>query len=592
VSGTLRLVVLKEIPEDENLRRQWDALVEQIDQPQVFYTYEWALAVQCAYGTTRHPLIFLAYDDQDSLCGVAALATISLGKEVGFLCATTGDYCDFVSLPEHKESFVAEVLAQLKRENIHEIRLANLPSDSVTVSALRHAARSQRYYRFSRTAYVCAQVSLGSLQRRGENKPVLPRKKMLRRFLNAMGRAAPVQLQHARTRDEAQAVLPGFIDAHVARFLATGRISNLASKERRVFLAELAKLLSERGWFALTTMRAGEKIFAWNYGFQFRGTWFWYQPTFDGDFEKYSPGFCLLAKVIEEAAEMPELKTVDLGLGAEDYKDRFANQTRETLHVTLTNSAARLIQETVRSGAAAMVKFDPRVEATVRSILARLQRVKKHFAREPLSQVCVRMARRVRASLLAETEVIFYQVSGSSGVNSGEMSLCPLDLHQLAVAVPFYLEDAPTLAYLLRAAARSRSTDAHGFVMVKRDGTPVHFVWTTSFHEFFLSELNDQVSGTLPTAVMLFDCWTPPAVRGRGYYAQAVNLVASHVTAEGKEPWIFSAAANTASVRGLEKAGFRRHYSLTRRRILWRQTISRQPHYQSVSASEEISARV
>jgi len=38
-----------------------------------------------------------------------------------------------------------------------------------------------------------------------------------------------------------QAALPAFADAHVARFLATGRISSLATPERRFFLEELAR---------------------------------------------------------------------------------------------------------------------------------------------------------------------------------------------------------------------------------------------------------------------------------------------------------------------------------------------------------------
>ncbi len=93
----LRLVVLRQIPEDPHLRQQWNALVDQVDQPQVFYTYEWALAVQRAYSATLRPLLFLAYDEQASLSGVAALATTPAGDEASFLRATTGDYCDFLS---------------------------------------------------------------------------------------------------------------------------------------------------------------------------------------------------------------------------------------------------------------------------------------------------------------------------------------------------------------------------------------------------------------------------------------------------------------------------------------------------------------
>ena len=59
VTRTVRLVVLQEIPEDANLRQQWNALVQRVDQPQVFYTYEWSLAVQRAYHAMLRPLLFL-----------------------------------------------------------------------------------------------------------------------------------------------------------------------------------------------------------------------------------------------------------------------------------------------------------------------------------------------------------------------------------------------------------------------------------------------------------------------------------------------------------------------------------------------------
>jgi CelD/BcsL family acetyltransferase involved in cellulose biosynthesis len=376
VNRTLRLVVLREIPEDASLRQQWNSLVQQVDQPQVFYTYEWSLAVQRAYQATLHPLIFLAYDEAESLCGIAALATDVDGRRASFLCATTGDYCDFLSPAEHKNDFVTMVLAELRKEGIGEITLTNLPADSNTVAALQTASGQKGYRRFARTAYVCAQVSLGKLERRpGENKPVLPGKKMVRRSLSAMGREAPVRLDHARSWDTIGPVLPQFVQAHIARFRATGRISNMAQPERQVFLAELAKLLSEAGWLTLTRMMSGERVLAWSYGFQFHGTWFWYQPTFDSELEKYSPGFCLLAKLIEEAAENSGMSTVDLGLGAEEYKERFANQTRETLYVTLRASAVKHWREIVRYRAAEIVKTSPRLEAGVRAVVGRLRRL-------------------------------------------------------------------------------------------------------------------------------------------------------------------------------------------------------------------------
>jgi CelD/BcsL family acetyltransferase involved in cellulose biosynthesis len=120
-------------------------------------------------------------------------------------------------------------------------------------------------------------------------------------------------------------------------------------------------------------MMSGDKPLAWNYGFQFRGTWFWYQPTFDSDLERYSPGFCLLAKIVEEAADNPAMSMVDLGLGAEEYKDRFANQSHETLYVTLRASLTQHMWEILRYRTAELIRKSPRLEAGIRWVAERLR---------------------------------------------------------------------------------------------------------------------------------------------------------------------------------------------------------------------------
>lgn len=574
------------------LRQQWNALVCSADSPQVFFTYEWALAVQRAYRETLLPLIFLAYDAGDCLCGVAALASDRDGRVATFLCATTGDYCDFVSSVGNKPAFVAEVMASLRKSGFADVTLANLPADSTTVEALRKACRDTGYLYFGRHAYECAQVSVAKLERRpGENSPVLPRKKMLRRFLNAMGRENPVRLDHACSWPEVEPILNEFMQAHVARFLVTGRISNMARPERRVFLTELAKLLSHPGWVALTRMMSGERTYAWNYGFRFEGTWFWYQPTFDSDLEKYSPGFCLLAKLIEEASDQLSTQLVDLGLGAEEYKERFANQTRETLYVTLRTSAVRHAREIVRYRVAETIRDVPRLEPAIRRAAGSLKRIRQSVVASGASVALSKAARRAGSAMFSNDEVFFFDWVGSDSTLSRGSALRPLDLNLLALATTRYVEDQVTLDYLLRSAARLKERGMEGFALVDERGTPVHFAWVSPFAGFFLAELHAPVEAPQPEATMIFDCWTPQSERGHGHYGRAVSAVARLIRDRGKQPWIFSAAENLASLRGLEKTGFRRRYSLVRRRILGMQTVSgsRPVHQESV---QTLSARV
>ena len=364
---SLRIVVHREIPEDPNLQCQWNNLALQMERPEVFYTCEWALAVQAAYYASLKPLIFLGYEE-DNLVGVAALATDAADKNVSFLAATTADYCDFLTSPQQRLEFVDAVFGELGQMEKSFLALANLPEDSATPAAIRTAALKSHFHSYARPAYLCAQVDLGSGERRQQLKTALGRKKKLRRYLREMEREGPVTFAHLRSYAEVEAALPGFVEAHVARFRATHRVSSLSTPERRAFLAELARRFSDTGIVALSLLRIGSRPVAWNYGFQFQGSWFWYQPTFANDQEEHSPGHCLLSRIVIDACDMDGMKVVDLGLGAEGYKERFGNTTRQTLYVTATKSWRRHLREIVRFRVASAVKRWPKLESAVRRI--------------------------------------------------------------------------------------------------------------------------------------------------------------------------------------------------------------------------------
>jgi CelD/BcsL family acetyltransferase involved in cellulose biosynthesis len=366
----LRLVLHQEIPDDALLADQWNELVWQMECPEVFYTYEWALAVSRAYRASITPLLLLAYE-QDLLVGVAALAMDRSQKRATFIAGATADYCDFISNPQLRSEFVQLVCSELRNLKIAQLVLANLPADSSTSRALSLGARTHEYSLFSRPAFRCAQVVLPSPERKESAKRSMQRKEMLRRHLKAMSKIAPVELRHLKSWAEIAAALPEFEQAHIARFISAGRVSNLLNEQRRDFLAELARLLSAQGWITLTSLNIGDKSIAWNYGFQFAGSWFWYMPTFDSGFRRYYPGLCLLAKIVEEACESPEINRVDLGLGAESYKERFATNSRPTVDVTITASIARHLKEIVRYRAASAIKSFPPLEHSVRRLLGR-----------------------------------------------------------------------------------------------------------------------------------------------------------------------------------------------------------------------------
>jgi CelD/BcsL family acetyltransferase involved in cellulose biosynthesis len=566
----LRIVVREGIPEDPELRRAWNELARAMERPEVFYTYQWAIAVQRSYGDTLKPLLLLGYECE-SLVGLVTFARGKGATSVAFLTATTADYCDFISEPGRRREFVDAIFAELKERKIGHVVLANLPADSSSVAAISAAASSRGFYVHSRPAYLCAQVVPGSEEERAELKQAVAGKKRLRRNIRELEKLGPVSVRHETKWDEIEPILVAFNRAHIARFLATGRISNQVRSERRAFLYELARELSGPGWVTVSRLLVGEDSVAWNYGFRFAGSWFWYQPTVNSMYEDLSPGYCLLARIVQQACEGPEIDVIDLGLGAEDYKERFATASRQTLHVVLNGSIADHLREAGREKAAAIAKASPKVESGIRLVLVSAGKMRARLREAGFAGLVRWMCGRTWSSLFGYDEVLFFDWSASdeNPKGSGGLTLRRLDADILGAAAIRYEGDPATLDYLMRSAKRIRSEADGGFALVTDEGTPVHFCWVKDFEGFEMAELGRRLKAPGADMVMIFDCFTPVSARGHGFFADAITAMAHRLRSEGKAPWIFGAATNQASLSGIKKSGFRQRFSLGRKRVLF-----------------------
>src|SRR5262249_54305092 len=149
--------------------------------------------------------------------GVAPL-TLDARNRAEFLCATTADYCDFLSSPSHRGGFVDAILRELRGRDCRDLVLANLPADSATVKALQASVEHHGFHAFSRQAYDCAQVRLGTHEQREQLRSTLSKKKWFRYGLRALARVEPVTIRHLTTWEQVASALDPFACAHVARF--------------------------------------------------------------------------------------------------------------------------------------------------------------------------------------------------------------------------------------------------------------------------------------------------------------------------------------------------------------------------------------
>jgi CelD/BcsL family acetyltransferase involved in cellulose biosynthesis len=576
----VRVKVLKEIPEDADLSEAWNTLVLAMDNPEVFLTYQWALAASRGFQENLSPLLFLMYEFEQ-LVGVVALAIDPKAPRAAFfLTSSTADYCDIVSASENRRAVVLALLEEIQKLGLTDLVLANVPSNSETLKELPSLAESSRFYVTSRTAFDCGVVQMGDDSQRETLLQTLAGKSREKRALKRLTTLGSVKVIHLTEPEQIGTSLESIISAQISRFLASNRVSPLVGSERRTFLRQLSDLLAHSGWLKISQLEIDGRPAAWNYGFRFGGSWFWYLPTFQMEYEHVSPGSCLLRLLVEEGARDASLKWLDLGLGDEPYKERFANDSRQTRYVHLSRGFGRHVVRVGRQLVTTTAARFPHFGDELRKARALYQTAASRVHETGVvatARYSIRMAVR---SITSQDEVLLFEAAelqvSEERSEEPAIQLLPLIPEHLVEASISNAGDAPTLGYLMRCARRMRQPGASGFLLQDNEGRPVHFLWIDNYDGFHLSEIDHRLESNSPTAAMIFDCWTPAAHRGRGYYAAAIRQAAANLRREGRTAWIFSGASNSSSLRGIVKAGFAYRFSLVRRRRLGSSITTRQ----------------
>src|SRR5262249_42637242 len=99
--------------------------------------------------------------------------------------------------------------------------------------------------------------------------------------------------------------------------------------------------------------------------------------------------------------------------------------------------------------------------------------------------------------------------------------------------------------------------------------TVVHTAWVRVCEQIVIPEAGPDCRIDLgrPDSI-IYDCWTPPQVRGRGIYTQVLRCLAEVEVGSGRDAWVYCEHSNSASRRGIEKAGFRPRYRAVHTHVL------------------------
>lgn len=350
--------VCRDLSEFDSLREEWNALLFRSASASVTLTWEWLRAWWTVYGTGRQLRVVLVRDG-GRLIGAAPLSVrdapvtrfrvlrfkraelLASGEPPGHQIIS--DYIDWFAEPGRETDVVSAVLAQLDGAGAEwdEILLPDVPDESPVVVALRQCARARGWNVDELKREPCALIRLPESNDAFLENTGSSLRYRIRRGLKEW-RKADGHYDVVTTPDAIGPAAETLFTLHQARWVAKGKPGAFKSELRRRFhLAAMAALL-ERGWLRLGVLYASGAPIGAIYNFRCAGRVFFYQSGITvPDNSHLRPGLVMHALEIESAIEAGCREYDFLKRGHSEYKDSWANASRDLVCLRVARPGAK-----------------------------------------------------------------------------------------------------------------------------------------------------------------------------------------------------------------------------------------------------------
>jgi CelD/BcsL family acetyltransferase involved in cellulose biosynthesis len=346
------------------LAESWNDLLAHSGFNVVFLTHEWLSAWWRDYGA-GHELFIIAVEDDAKLIALAPFM-ITREKKLQFIGHDISDYLDLIIAAEPAECFRLIFNEIKKRQGDWSFaEFIYLAQDSPFfllwrkeldgLTALRKSLRRD-----------CASVVL-DLVKAGGNWAVLEknlpskRRNDLKRCPRLLGEQGSLSFQRLATLPEITAAFAHFAAHHKRRWQEDGQGSQFDNDRQIEHYLNIAGALAPRGWVELACLKLDDNYIAMAFGYVYGDRYYYYTPTFNPDYWKYSPGNILIKYLIESFYAEGRIKIFDLLRGEEKYKYTWSKDERQLYR-------ARIYPQRLDS-AILLIKH-----SLVQAVLPRLQR--------------------------------------------------------------------------------------------------------------------------------------------------------------------------------------------------------------------------
>lgn len=325
------------------LAEEWNALLSQSHANTPFLTHEFLAAWWRHKGGGEWPQaklnILVARDEDDALVGIAPLfrAEDAQGRQALMLIGSheIADFLDLIVRPGDHRTFCAALLDYLASAPAPEwdlLDFCNLLEDSATLDALAELSQETPWHyeqsRIQPSPYIPVPAMLEEYIESLDAKQAHELRRKMRR---AARHAVPVEMEIVERAQDLDQALDDFFrlmaqDTDKAAFL---------TPLMRTQMEAIARAALGNGWLQLVFLKVGRDRSAAYMNFDYANRVWAYNSGFDSQFASLSPGWLLMAEMIQWCIEHGR-QVFDFMRGDEEYKYRFGGVDRFVYRAVLS----------------------------------------------------------------------------------------------------------------------------------------------------------------------------------------------------------------------------------------------------------------
>jgi len=313
------------------LRKEWDELVGASEPACVFLTWEW-LHTWWKHLAGDRRLSIAAVRRGSELVALApfCLQARSLFSTLEFLGSgfVGSDYLDVI-VRKDSGTEVRQALTSWMAGTSRPLKLTNIRKGESVAAGILAGLREKGWSAAETRTNICPYIPLAGTTWDSYLASLSAEHRYnFNRKWRRLNRDFEVRFEQASTREQCQESLDLLIAQHNKRWRARGGSDAFHTAGLVAFHQEWTQLALERGWLRFYVLRLNGKPAACLYGLLYRGTFYFYQSSFDEAYQQASVGLIAMGLAIQSAIR-EGAEEYDLLHGDETYKSHWSRHSRD-----------------------------------------------------------------------------------------------------------------------------------------------------------------------------------------------------------------------------------------------------------------------